>query len=190
MTPNQAILAGKTALGVELGSTRIKAVLIGHDHQVLATGSFSWENRLENDLWTYHLDDAVRGVQVSFAELSENVKKQYGLELTTVGAIGISGMMHGYLVLDQEGNQLATFRTWRNTITAPAAKELMELFQFNIPQRWSVAHLYQAMLNGEAHVKDMDHLTTLAGYIHWQLTGKKVKDRILYSVIMNREIHC
>ena len=174
MTPNQAILAGKTALGIELGSTRIKAVLIGHDHQVLATGSFSWENRLENDLWTYHLDDAVRGVQVSFAELSENVKKQYGLELTTVGAIGISGMMHGYLPLDKDGNQLAPFLTWRNTNTQQAADELTELFQFNIPLRWSISHLYQAMLEKREHVGDIAHITTLSGYIHYLLTGNVV----------------
>ena len=112
MTPNQAILTGKTALGIELGSTRIKAVLIGHDHQVLATGAFSWENRLEKDLWTYHLEDAVRGVQTAFAELVKNVKEQYGVALTTVGTIGISGMMHGYLPLDANGNQLADFLTW------------------------------------------------------------------------------
>lgn len=174
MTPNQAILAGNTALGIELGSTRIKAVLIGHDHQVLATGAFSWENRLENDLWTYHLEDAVRGVQVSFAQLAENVKSQYGVELTKVGTIGISGMMHGYLPLDADGKQLAPFLTWRNTNTAPAADELTQLFQFNIPLRWSISHLYQAMLEKREHVESIAHITTLAGYIHYLLTGEVV----------------
>ena len=174
MTPNQAILAGNTALGIELGSTRIKAVLIGHDHQVLATGSFSWENRLENDLWTYHLEDAVRGVQVSFAQLAENVRQLYGVDLKTVGSIGISGMMHGYLPLAADGSQLAPFLTWRNTNTAQAADELTELFQFNIPLRWSISHLYQAMLEGREHVKDIAHITTLSGYIHYLLTGELV----------------
>lgn len=174
MTPNQAILAGNTALGIELGSTRIKAVLIGHDHQVLATGAFSWENRLENDLWTYHLEDAVRGVQASFAQLAENVKSQYGVELTKVGTIGISGMMHGYLPLDADGKQLAPFLTWRNTNTAQAADELTQLFQFNIPLRWSISHLYQAMLEKREHVESIAHITTLAGYIHYLLTGEVV----------------
>ena len=174
MTPNQAILTGKTALGIELGSTRIKAVLIGHDHQVLATGAFSWENRLENNLWTYALEDAIRGVQTSFAELVKNVKEQYGVALTTVGAIGISGMMHGYLPLDQDGVQLAPFLTWRNTNTQQAADELTELFRFNIPLRWSIAHLYQAMLEKREHVGQIAHITTLAGYIHYLLTGQLV----------------
>jgi sugar (pentulose or hexulose) kinase len=174
MTPNQAILTGKTALGIELGSTRIKAVLIGHDHQVLATGAFSWENQLENNLWTYALEDAVRGVQTAFAELAENVKTRYGVELTTVGAIGISGMMHGYLPLDKDGNQLAPFLTWRNTNTQQAADELTELFQFNIPLRWSIAHLYQAMLEKREHVGKIACITTLAGYIHYLLTGNVV----------------
>jgi len=149
MTIRNAIAAGKTALGIELGSTRIKAVLIGEDHTVLANGSFSWENRLENNLWTYHLDDAVRGLQESFADLVADVKNTYGVELTTVGAIGISGMMHGYLALDKEGKQLAPFLTWRNTNTPAAANELTELFQFNVPLRWSISQLYQAILNGK-----------------------------------------
>lgn len=174
MTPNQAILTGKTALGIELGSTRIKAVLIGHDHQVLATGAFSWENRLEKDLWTYHLEDAILGVQTAFAELVKNVKEQYGVALTTVGTIGISGMMHGYLPLDANGNQLADFLTWRNTNTGRAADALTELFQFNIPLRWSISHLYQAMLDGREHVEKIAHITTLSGYIHYLLTGNVV----------------
>ena len=170
----EAIAAGKTALGIELGSTRIKAVLIGEDHHVLANGSFSWENRLENDRWTYHLDDAVRGLQESFADLAADVKGKYGVELTNIGAIGISGMMHGYLALDQEDKQLAPFLTWRNTNTPEAAGQLTELFQFNVPLRWSISQLYQAILNGEDHVPQVDYITTLAGYIHYLLTGKRV----------------
>ena len=170
----EAIAAGKTALGIELGSTRIKAVLIGEDHTVLANGSFSWENRLENDRWTYHLDDAVRGLQESFADLAADVKSKYGVELTTIGAIGISGMMHGYLALDKEDKQLAPFLTWRNTNTPEAAGQLTELFQFNVPLRWSISQLYQAILNGEDHVPQVDYITTLAGYIHYLLTGKRV----------------
>ena len=170
----EAIAAGKTALGIGLGSTRIKAVLIGEDHHVLANGSFSWENRLENDRWTYHLDDAVRGLQESFADLAADVKGKYGVELTKIGAIGISGMMHGYLALDQEDKQLAPFLTWRNTNTPEAAGQLTELFQFNVPLRWSISQLYQAILNGEDHVPQVDYITTLAGYIHYLLTGKRV----------------
>ena len=170
----EAIAAGKTALGIELGSTRIKAVLIGEDHTVLANGSFSWENRLENDRWTYHLDDAVRGLQESFADLAADVKGKYGVELTTIGAIGISGMMHGYLALDKEDKQLAPFLTWRNTNTPEAAGQLTELFQFNVPLRWSTSQLYQAILNKEEHVPQVDYITTLAGYIHYLLTGKRV----------------
>lgn len=174
MSIQDAIRVGKTALGIELGSTRIKAVLIGEDRHVLANGSFSWENRLENDLWTYHLDDAVRGLQESFADLAADVQNKYGVELTTIGAIGISGMMHGYLALDKEDKQLAPFLTWRNTNTPDAANELTELFQFNVPLRWSISQLYQAILNKEAHVAQVDYITTLAGYIHYLLTGKRV----------------
>ena len=174
MTIQNAIAAGKTALGIELGSTRIKAVLIGQDHTVLANGSFSWENRLENNLWTYHLDDAVRGLQESFADLAADVRGKYGVELTTIGAIGISGMMHGYLALDREDRQLAPFLTWRNTNTTAAANELTELFQFNVPLRWSISQLYQAILNEESHVPQVDYISTLAGYIHYLLTGRRV----------------
>ena len=164
----------KTALGIELGSTRIKAVLIDEKHIPIASGDFEWENQLVDGIWTYSLETVRTGIQSCYASLKADVKEKFGAELTTVGAIGVSAMMHGYLPFDREGRQLAEFRTWRNTITGEAAEKLSELFQFNIPQRWSIAHLYQAMLNGETHVSEIDYLTTLAGYIHWQLTGEKV----------------
>ena len=164
----------KTALGIELGSTRIKAVLIDERHIPVASGDFEWENQLVNGIWTYSMEAVHSGLQTCFARLRTDVKDNYGVELTEVGAIGVSAMMHGYLPFDSEGRQLAEFRTWRNTITGEAAEKLTALFAFNIPQRWSIAHLYQAMLNGEEHVKDIAYLTTLAGYIHWRLTGKKV----------------
>jgi sugar (pentulose or hexulose) kinase len=170
----QAILEGKTALGIELGSTRIKAVLIGSGFTPLASGSHDWENRLENGIWTYSLDDVWSGLQDSFRKLAGEARRRYGVPLSTVGAIGISAMMHGYLAFDGEGNQLVPFRTWRNTTTERAADVLTKTFSFNVPQRWSVAHLYQAILNGEPHVKDISFLTTLAGYVHWKLTGQKV----------------
>ena len=159
-------------LGIELGSTRIKAVLIDENHLPIATGSFSWENDLVDGVWTYPLEKAVAGVRSCYSELRKDVEAKFGQKLTRVAAIGISGMMHGYLVFDKDGNQLAPFRTWRNTITGPAATELMELFKFNIPQRWSIAHLYQAILNKEDHVKDIARLTTLSAYIHTLLTGE------------------
>ena len=168
------IQQGSAVLGMELGSTRIKAVLIGKDHSPIASGDHTWENRLENGIWTYSLEDVWTGVQDAYANLKKDVEEKYGITLTRVASIGVSAMMHGYLAFDKDGNQLAQFRTWRNTMTAQAAAELTELFQFNIPQRWSIAHLRQAMLNKEEHVKDIAHLTTLAGYIHWKLTGKKV----------------
>ena len=161
-----------TILGIELGSTRIKGVLIDENHQVIASGSHGWENDLTDGVWTYKLEDAVKGVQACFAELKADAEAKFGQPLTTVAAIGISGMMHGYLVFDKDHKQIAPFRTWRNTITGPAASELTELFKFNIPQRWSIAHLYQAILNKEDHVKDIATLTTLSGYIHYLLTGK------------------
>ncbi len=169
----KAIESGGTVLGVEFGSTRIKAVLIGEDHLPLASGSHEWENRYENGVWTYSLEDIWSGLRESYKSLAQEVLEKYGVSLKTVGAMGFSGMMHGYMAFDKEGNLLAPFRTWRNTITAQAAEKLTDLFQFNIPQRWSVAHLYQAILNKEAHVKDISHLTTLAGYVHWKLTGQK-----------------
>ena len=164
----------KTVLGIELGSTRIKAVLIDENHVPLASGEHAWENRLVNGLWTYSMEDVHTGLRACFAALKADVKAKTGQELTAVGAMGVSAMMHGYLPFDRDGNQLAEFRTWRNTVTGEAAAKLTELFGFNIPQRWSIAHLYQAVLNGEEHVKDVAFLTTLAGYIHWRLTGEKV----------------
>ena len=164
----------KTVLGIELGSTRIKAVLIDEKHIPIASGDFEWENQFVNGIWTYPMDMIQNGLQTCFANLKADVKAKFDADLTTVGAIGVSAMMHGYLPFDKEGKQLAEFRTWRNTITGEAAGELTDLFGFNIPQRWSIAHLYQAILNHEEHVKDIAYLTTLAGYIHWQLTGEKV----------------
>ena len=164
----------KTVLGIELGSTRIKAVLIDENHLPVASGDFEWENQLVNGIWTYSMDAVHTGLQTCFANLKADVLARYGVELTTVGAIGVSAMMHGYLPFDKDGKQLAEFRTWRNTITGEAAEKLTALLGFNIPQRWSIAHLYQAILNGEAHVKDIAFLTTLAGYIHWRLTGEKL----------------
>ena len=164
----------KAVLGIELGSTRIKAVLIDENHLPVASGSYSWENDLVDGVWTYPLEKAVAGVRACYSSLRQDVEKCYGQKLHRVAAIGISGMMHGYLAQDKDGNQLAPFRTWRNTMTAAAATELTELFRFNIPQRWSVAHLYQTILNGEPHVKDIARLTTLSGYIHGLLTGENV----------------
>src|SRR4051812_38028954 len=169
-----AITGGRTALGIELGSTRIKAVLIGPDHAPLAVGSHSWENQFVDRLWTYSLDDVWAGVQQSFAALRDDVRRRHGVELTTPGALGVSAMMHGYLAFDADGELLTPFRTWRNTNTGRAADRLGDEFGVNIPLRWSVAHLYQAILDGEDHVGRLDHLTTLAGYVHWQLTGEKV----------------
>jgi sugar (pentulose or hexulose) kinase len=168
------IESGKTVLGIEFGSTRIKAVLIGEDHAPLASGSHDWENRYEHGVWTYNLDDVWTGLQDSYRKLCSEVLDQYGTRLQTFGAIGFSAMMHGYMAFDQEGNLLVPFRTWRNTITGQAAEQLTSLFHFNIPQRWSIAHLYQAILNREAHVREISHLTTLAGYVHLKLTGQKV----------------
>ncbi|MEW6400527.1 MAG: FGGY-family carbohydrate kinase [Chloroflexota bacterium] len=170
----KAIESGGTALGIELGSTRIKAVLIGEDHQPLASGSHEWENRYENGIWTYSLDDVWTGLQESYRNLSKEVSEKYNTSIKSIGAIGFSAMMHGYMAFDKDWNLLVPFRTWRNTMTGQASKELTALFQFNIPQRWSIAHLYQAILNKETHIKDISHLTTLAGYVHWKLTGQKV----------------
>ena len=170
----KAIESGKTVLGIEFGSTRIKAVLIGEDHTPIASGSHDWENRYENGIWTYSLEDIWTGLKDSYRKLSDEVSELYNTPLKTMGAIGFSAMMHGYMAFDKEGNLLVPFRTWRNTMTEQASKELTELFQFNIPQRWSIAHLYQAILNMEPHIKDVSHLTTLAGYVHWKLTGQKL----------------
>ena len=164
----------QTALGLEFGSTRIKAVLIDRENRPIASGSHEWENQLVNGVWTYSMDAVRAGLQACFADLKRDVKDKFGETLTEVGAMGISGMMHGYLPLDRNNQPLAEFRTWRNTITGPAAAELTDLFHFNIPQRWSIAHLYQAILNGEDHLPRLAHLTTLGGYIHLLLTGRKV----------------
>ena len=169
-----AIENARTYLGIEFGSTRIKGVLIGPDHTAVASGDFVWENRFENGVWTYHQDEIWSGLQACYAALARDVAEKYGMKLTKLGGIGVSAMMHGYLPFAADGSLLTPFRTWRNTITGPAAAELTELLRFNIPQRWTAAHLYQAILNGESHINDIDHLTTLAGYVHWQLTGKKV----------------
>ncbi|MCL2210914.1 MAG: FGGY-family carbohydrate kinase [Treponema sp.] len=174
MDPKKNIIEGKTSLGIELGSTRIKAVLINEDFTLIAAGGYDWENRLEDGIWTYHLDDVWKGIQCCYFNLKTEVKKLYGIDLARVGSIGISAMMHGYLVFDKNEKQLAQFRTWRNTATEKAAGILTDKFNFNIPLRWSIAHLYQAMLNEEAHVKDIEYITTLAGYVHQKLTGKKV----------------
>ena len=168
------IESGKTALGIELGSTRIKAVLVDDKNIPIASGSHDWENRLENGIWTYRLEDIWNGVQDSYTKLAQDVKETYDVTLTKIGAIGFSAMMHGYMAFDEKDELLVPFRTWRNTMTAEASKELTELFGFNIPQRWSIAHLYQAILNGEEHVSKIHFQTTLAGYIHWRLTGEKV----------------
>ncbi|WP_369132230.1 xylulokinase [Modestobacter sp. I12A-02662] len=168
------IASGRTALGIELGSTRIKAVLIGPDHAPLAVGSSDWENQLVDRLWTYSLEAVWSGAQQSVAALAEDVRRRHGVELAGVGALGVSAMMHGYLAFDADGELLAPFRTWRNTNTGRAAERLSAEFGVNIPHRWSVAHLYQAVLDREEHVGRLDHLTTLAGYVHWQLTGEKV----------------
>lgn len=170
----QAIMQGKTALGIEFGSTRIKAVLIDESHNPIALGTHDWENRLENNIWTYSLDDIWSGLQDCYQSLVKDVKEQYGIPLTTVGALGFSGMMHGYMPFDSEGELLVPFRTWRNTMTEEACKKLVEVFDFNIPQRWSIAHLYQAVLSKEEHVNKIAYFTTLAGYIHWKLSGEKV----------------
>ena len=170
----KAIERGKTALGIELGSTRIKAVLIGEDHAPIASGSHEWENRYENGIWTYSLEYVWTGLQECYRKLSNEVLEKYKTPLQTPGAIGFSAMMHGYMAFDQDGNLLVPFRTWRNTMTGQASEKLTDLFQFNIPQRWSIAHLYQAILNKEPHVKDIRYLTTLAGYVHWKLTGRQV----------------
>ncbi|MBI4901338.1 MAG: FGGY-family carbohydrate kinase [Actinobacteria bacterium] len=173
-TTRAAIEEGRTALGIELGSTRIKAVLVGDDHVPVATGGHDWENQFVDRVWTYSLDDVRTGLQAAYASLAADVRTRYGVELRTVGMLGVSAMMHGYLPFDASGALLVPFRTWRNTTTGPASEQLTELFGYAIPQRWSVAHLYQAVLNGEEPVGRIAHLTTLAGYVHEQLTGQAV----------------
>lgn len=173
-TAKEAIKAGKAVLGIEFGSTRIKAVLVDVSHTPIAMGTYDWENRLENNIWTYSLEDIWKGLQGCYKSLADDVEAKYGEKLTTLGALGFSGMMHGYMPFNAEGELLVPFRTWRNTMTEEACKKLIPVFHFNIPQRWSIAHLYQAILSGEEHVKDIAFFTTLAGYIHWKLSGEKV----------------
>ena len=164
----------KKILGIELGSTRIKSVLIDENAAVIAQGSFEWENVLSDGLWTYSLLDVERGIQSSFSALASDYLEKFGEKLSEISSIGVSAMMHGYLAFDMNDNLLVPFRTWRNTNTEQAAKELTKLFNFNIPMRWSVSHYYQAILDGEKHVKDVDFLTTLSGYVHYRLTGRRV----------------
>lgn len=170
----RVITNGKAFLGIEFGSTRIKAVLIDDRYAPIASGGYAWENQYVNGIWTYNLPDVWLGLKECYQNLKADVLQKFGVSLTTLGALGISGMMHGYLAFDEKGELLTPFRTWRNTITGEAAEKLLSLFQFNIPQRWSIAHLYQAILNKEPHVKEIRYLTTLAGYVHWRLTGEKV----------------
>lgn len=169
-----SIINGKTALGIEFGSTRIKSVLINENNEPIASGSHDWENRYINNIWTYTLDDIWTGLQNSYKNMADEVKEKYGVVIEKIGAIGISAMMHGYMVFNKENELLVPFRTWRNTITEKASEELTRIFNYHIPQRWSIAHLYQAILNNESHVDDINFQTTLEGYIHWKLTGQKV----------------
>lgn len=170
----EQITTGQAALGVEFGSTRIKAVLVATDSSVIAVGSHNWENKLENGVWTYSLEDVWSGLQSAYKNLTDVVADEYDVKVTKLSSFGIAAMMHGYLVFDKNDKSLVPFRTWRNAITGESAAALTKLFDFNIPQRWSIAHLYQAILNQETHVKEINYLTTLAGYVHWRLTGEKV----------------
>ena len=174
MNAKSVIESGRAILGIEFGSTRIKAVLIDAENNPIAQGSREWENRLVDGLWTYSIDAIWQGLQDCYADLQRNVKAEYGCEIKKLAAIGVSAMMHGYMAFGKDQNILVPFRTWRNTNTGKAAADLSALFRFNIPLRWSISHVYQAILNGEEHVDKIDYLTTLAGYIHWQLTGRKV----------------
>lgn len=174
LDPKSTIEAGRAVLGIELGSTRIKAVLIDEENKPIAQGSHTWENQLVDGLWTYSIDAVWNGLQDCYADLRADVQQQYGVEIEKLAAIGVSAMMHGYMAFDKQQEILVPFRTWRNTNTGPAAAKLSELFVFNIPLRWSISHLYQAILNDEPHVSNIDFLTTLAGYVHWQLTGQRV----------------
>ena len=170
------VSAGKAVVGIEFGSTRIKAVLIDSTCAPVASGAFDWENSLVGGVWTYSLDEIHTGISTAFANLKKDVQDKFGVKLTKIAALGISAMMHGYLAFDKDGKLLVPFRTWRNTITGEASRKLSELFDYPIPERWSIAHLYQAVLNKESHVKDVSFFTTLAGYAHWMLSGEKAKD--------------
>ena len=168
------IESGKAVLGIEFGSTRIKAVLVDDNNTPIASGSHEWENQLVDGIWTYSIDMIWNGLQDAYKGMTEDAEKQYGVKVTKLAAMGFSAMMHGYMAFDEKDEILVPFRTWRNAITEEASEKLTKLFNYNIPQRWSIAHLYQAVLNGEEHVKDIKFQTTLAGYIHWKLTGRKV----------------
>ncbi len=174
MDARRTIESGKAILGIEFGSTRIKAVLIDEDHVPIAQGSHEWENQLVDGLWTYSNETIWFGLQDCYADLRTDVRKRYDVEIEHLAAIGISAMMHGYMPFDKDGHLMVPFRTWRNTNTGEAAAALSNLFVYNIPLRWSISHLYQAILNKEEHVPKIGYLTTLAGYIHWKLTGEKV----------------
>jgi sugar (pentulose or hexulose) kinase len=168
----ELIRSGGAILGIEFGSTRIKASLIAPDTTPLASGSHAWENQLKDGVWTYDMEDVWKGLAACYASLLQDVRARYSLELQTVAAMGFSGMMHGYVALDAEGNLLVPFRTWRNNITGEACEELTPLLDFAVPQRWSIAHLYQSILEKQTHVPRIAHLATLAGYVHWKLTGE------------------
>lgn len=183
-----AILENRTALGIEFGSTRIKAVLVDDKNQPIASGAYEWENQYVDGIWTYSLEEIWKGLQGSYQDMAEDVQKKYGVELTSVGAFGVSAMMHGYMPFNKEGELMVPFRTWRNNITGEASEKLAELFHYNIPQRWSIAHLYQAILNGEEHVKDIDYITTLEAYVHWKLTGKRVLGTVMRQVCPNSTV--
>lgn len=176
MDAKNLIAEGRSYLGIEFGSTRIKAVVIDEVGTVLATGGHSWENRLDNGIWTYTLDDIWGGLSDCYSDLVKDIREKYGITPTKFASMGFSAMMHGYLAFDKEGNLLVPFRTWRNTITEEAAAALTKEFGFNIPQRWSIAHLYQAILNKEDHVGNIDFVTTLAGYVHYIMTGKRFSE--------------
>ncbi|WP_340082782.1 FGGY-family carbohydrate kinase [Terribacillus sp. FSL K6-0262] len=169
----QAIIRGDTSLGIEFGSTRIKAVLINNGFETIASGSYDWENRLEGGIWTYNLLDIITGMQTAYSEMKQEIERSYGVTIRTIGSIGFSAMMHGYMAFDKTGELLVPFRTWRNATTHAAAKALTDAFRFNIPERWSIAHLYQAILNEEEHLPRLNVITTLAGFVHWLLTGNK-----------------
>lgn len=170
----EAIVQGQTYLGIEFGSTRIKATLIDNHFETISSGSYDWENKLIDGYWTYNLDKTIVGLQKVYSEIKQYVEDMYGLTLNKIGAMGCSAMMQGYIALDNSGKLLVPFRTWRNTVTAQASSILTETFNYKLPQRWTIAHLYEAILNDEAHIADIAYITTLSGYIHWQLTGEKI----------------
>ena len=174
MGAKECLEEGKAYLGIEFGSTRIKAVVCDEKGEVLAMGGFGWENSLKDGIWTYSEEEIFAGLKACYADAAKDIETKYGVKVKKFAGIGISAMMHGYLAFDADANLLVPFRTWRNTITGEAAEKLTKEFNYNIPQRWSISHLYQAMLNKEEHVKDVDFFTTLAGFVHWKLTGRKV----------------